>query len=280
MLPGTPGRPLTFWETVQHAVAMSLIAPVNDDVAFGMQFFPSKMAEALSCDVAAQPEVPPATGAQIVVMRAMLEKFPLGLSPVVAAVESVAAAPGKLADPGVVGSVVILTDGGDNCTGDTQQQIVMRLGAAAKKLFTAGVKTYAIRYGSADGETADQAEQLKAIVTNGGTALTGAVPYIDAKSADELGQALAGLSDRLATCSFPIDGIKSDVDKSRTNLFLNGEQIGFDAMATKQNGWSWANPERTSIELYGDACMAFKTNRHTRVAVEFGCEPVVIMGPD
>jgi hypothetical protein len=261
------------------AVSVALASPVNDDVAFGMQFFPTKNSSTFSCDVAAQPEILPAPVKQIDIMQAMLEKLPFGLSPVLGVMESVAAAPGKLADPSVVGSVVLLSDGGDNCSGAMQPEIVARLGAAAKKLFDAGVKTYAIRYGSAGSETADQAEQLKAIVTNGGTALAGtAVPYIDAKSAAELGSALAGLSDRLATCSFPLDGLKPDIDKDRTNLFLNGEQIGFDAKATKQDGWSWLTPERTSIELYGEACTAFKTNRHTRVAVEFGCEPV--LAPD
>lgn len=280
MTPGTPGRPLTFWETVQDAVGVALSAPVNDDVAFGLQFFPSKKADTFSCDVAALPEIPPAPGVQIQLMQQMLEKFPFGLSPVVGVMESVAAAPGKLADPNTVGSVVLLSDGGDNCSGGTQRQIVTRLGAAAKKLFDGGVKTYAIRYGAADGETPEQAEQLTALVTNGGTALAGAtIPYIDAKTPEELSSALAALSDRLASCSFPLDGLKPNIDKNRTNLFLNGEQIGFDAKATKLDGWNWTSPERTSVELYGDACTTFKTSRRTRVAVEFGCEPMIVKDP-
>jgi hypothetical protein len=277
----TPNRPLTFWETVEHAVSTALVAPINEDVAFGMQFFPGKTSDTLSCDVAAQPEIPPAPGSQIGVMKAMLEKLPFGFSPVVAVMESVAAAPGKLADPGLLGAIVLHSDGGDNCSGATQPQIVSRLGAAAKKLFGAGIKTYAVRYGSADGETPEQAEQLGAIVTNGGTALAGAmVPYIDAKNEKELTSALASISDQLATCSFTLSGIQPGVDKNRTNLFLNGEPIGLDAMATKLDGWNWVDPERTVVELYGPACTAFKTNRRTRVVAEFGCEPVVIKGPD
>jgi hypothetical protein len=276
MQPGTPGRPFSFWETVQRAVSEALIAPVNDDVAFGMQFFPSKTAAALSCDVAAQPEIPPAAGEQLVIMKQMLEKFPFGLSPDITVMENVAAAPGKLADPGVVGSVVLLSEGGDNCSGATQPNIVARLGAAAKKLFDAGVKTYAIRYGSPDGESADQAAQLAAIVTNGGTAISGAaVPYIDAKSPDDLTNALAALSDRLASCSFALSGVSTNVDKERTNLFLNGEQIGLDAKGAKQQGWNWVDPARTTVELYGDACTTFKTSLQTRVDVEFGCQAVI-----
>lgn len=140
------------------------------DVEFGLQFFPNKNSDPLSCDVAAQPEVPPAPGMQVTIIKQMLEMLPFGFSPDVAIMESVAAAPGRLADPTVLGTVVLLSDGGDNCSGDTQAQIVQRLGAAAKKLFDAGVKTYAIRFGSNDSETAEQAEQMTAIVQNGGTA--------------------------------------------------------------------------------------------------------------
>jgi hypothetical protein len=135
------------------------------------------------------------------------------------------------------------------------------------------VKTYAIRYGSPDGESADQAAQLAAIVTNGGTAISGAaVPYIDAKSPDDLTNALAALSDRLASCSFALSGVSTNVDKERTNLFLNGEQIGLDAKGAKQQGWNWVDPARTTVELYGDACTTFKTSLQTRVDVEFGCQ--------
>lgn len=92
--------------------------------------------------------------------------------------------------------------------------------------------------------------------------------------------ALASISDQLASCSFTLADVASSVDKSRANLFLNGETIGFDASGMKQDGWNWVDMDRTTIELYGDACTAFKTNRHTNVVVEFGCEPVVIKGPD
>lgn len=279
-VPTDPSHILTYWEVVQRAVGAALNAPINDDVAFGMQFFPAKNSEQFSCDVAAQPEIAPASGRQIAIMKAMLEKLPFGLSPVVGVLESVAAQPGALADPNTIGAVVLLSDGGDNCTGDPQAQIVTRLGGAAKKLLDRGVRTFAIRYGSADGEAQDQAAQLNAIVTSGGTARMGSVAYIDAKTPDELGAALAGIADQLATCSFTLGNVSATVDRNRANLYLDGEQIGFDAMATKQNGWAWMDQTQSSIELYGDACKAFKTNRHTNIVVEFGCMPVEVKGPD
>lgn len=278
--PGTEGRTLTFWEVVQHAVGEVLVSPVNNEVGFGMQFFPNKNASEFSCEVSAEPEIAPAAGTQIEIMKQMLEKLPFGLSPVVGVMESVAAAPGNLADPNVVGAVVLLSDGGDNCSGVMQPEIVSRLGSAAKSLHDVGVRTFAIRYGSMDGQTPEQAEQLTAIAMFGGTAQAGgAVAYIDAKTPQELGDALASISDQLASCVFTLGEVAPGVDRNRTNLFLDGEQIGFDAMGTKQDGWSWVDAAQTTIELYGSACTLFKTSPRTNIIVEFGCEQIVV-APD
>jgi hypothetical protein len=274
-------RPLTFWEVVEHSVGVSLTAPINDDVDFGLQFFPSKNASVFACDVLTAPEIPPGPGTEITIMRQMFQKLPLGLSPVVQILESVTAAPGKLADPNVLGAVVLLSDGGDNCSGDEQPQIVSRLGAAAKKLLDAGVKTYAVRYGSEAGRTPEGEEQLRAIVNNGGTAVMDPAnpnrkPYLDATTPDELVAGLAAISDRLATCSFTLTGLPEE-GRDNANLYLNGEAIPFDKMAAKQDGWNWVDAAKTTIELYGDSCTAFKTNRRTSVVVEFGCPPVIVL---
>ena len=181
---------------VEHALGTSLVAPINDDIDFGMQFFPGKNASAFTCDVAADPEIPPAQGTEITILSAMLEKLPFGFSPVVQVLENVAAKPGRLADPKVEGAVVMLTDGGDNCAGGDQANLVKRLGDAAAKLLTAGVETYVVRYGSESGKTPEQDAQLRAIVGNGGTASSDPTdmskfPYIDAKNDQELTDALA-----------------------------------------------------------------------------------------
>jgi hypothetical protein len=269
-------RTLSFWEVVQNAVAQSLAMPINDDVDFGIQFFPGKDAEILSCDVATEPETTPADGTEITIMKKMFEKLPFGWSPVVQVLENVAASPGRLADPDVLGTVVLLSDGGDNCAEVEQPEIVQRVGAAAKTLLDQGVKTYVVRFGSEAGRTPEQDEQLRAIVSNGGTDESdpndpSKSPYLDVKTADELNAALAAIADRLATCSFTLGDLPTDVDKAKANLYLNGEVVPFDAAASKQSGWNWADTEQTTMELYGDSCEAFKTNRRTSVVVEFGC---------
>jgi len=176
---------------------------------------------------------------------------------------------------------VLLSDGGDNCAGEDQGRVVSRLGAAAKSLLDAGVKTYVVRYGSEAGRTSEQDEQLRAIVQNGGTATSDPAnpahkPFIDAKDETELNAALASISDRLATCTFTLGGLPSDADKAKANLYLNGEVIPFDKLGDKQSGWAWVDAEQTAAELYGDSCSAFKTNRRTSVVVEFGCAPIEV----
>jgi hypothetical protein len=62
-------------------------------------------------------------------------------------------------------------------------------------------------------------------------------------------------------------------------LFLDREQIGFDSIGTKLDGWSWVDPGQTSIELYGSSCTLFKTSPRSNILVEFGCEQIVV-APD
>lgn len=268
---------LAFWEVVEDALGQSLVEPINDDVEFGLQFFPSKYQTGLSCEVATEPEIPPALGTQIQIMSQMLEKLPIGLSPVVAALESVARNPGRLAEPDVQGAVVMLTDGGENCAGVAQAEIVARLGAAAKSLLDRGVKTYVVRYGDVNGKSPEQEAQLRAIVENGGTAHSdpgdpSSTPYVDAKSASELNAALASLADKLASCEISVGTLPDLADKDKANLYLNGTLIP-QVSAAKKNGWTWKDDEQNAIELEGPACEEFKTSRKSSVIVEFGCAP-------
>ncbi|HEX5660252.1 MAG TPA: vWA domain-containing protein [Polyangiales bacterium] len=281
----TVGQPTrtsyTFWETVQHVLGQSLVEPINDDVESGLQLFPSKTQAQLNCDVATMPEIAPRQGSQIEIISTMLEKLPFGLSPVVSAIENIAANPGRLVEPDVLGAVVMLTDGGDNCAGGSQEETVSRLGAAAKSLLDRGVKTYVVRFGSATGKTPEQDAQLRAIAANGGTARSdpadpNQVPYIDAKDETDLNAALAELSDRLSSCEITVANLPADADKDLANLYLNGALVPKQTMGV-DNGWNWKDAEQTIIDLHGAECDEFKTSRKTSVIVEFGCVPVYVM---
>jgi len=203
-----------------------------------------------------------------------------------------------LAEPGVLGAVVMLSDGGDNCSlpdnfdpmdqmmvAAAQTAMVTRLGAASATLLSQGVRTFAVRYGSEAGRTPQGEEQLSALVQIGGTAVVDPAnparkPYVDAKNEQELAAALADISDRLATCSFEISGVPDSANKDNTNLYLNGDTIPFDKDVTKLDGWYWTDANRNGIELFGPACESFKTNRRTSIVVEFGCPPEKVIAPD
>jgi hypothetical protein len=261
------------------ALATSVVATVNDDVDFGLRMFPSADA-ATGCDVDDQPEVPPAPATELTIIRELLSNLPLGNTPLADALDKVAADPGRLADKGVSGALIVVSDGGDSTSCQVDQPTaVTRLGAAAATLLKAGVKTYVIRFGTSDDATPEDAEILRAIVTNGGTAIVDpknpdAAPYLDAPDETALNSVLNGISQALAECNFTIGDLKDDVDKSKVNLYLNGEAIPFDAKDQKKNGWGWANKAKTDIQMYGAACTDFKNNRITNLVVEFGCEVI------
>ena len=281
MVPDSPtrGTSLSYWEVVGLALGESLIAPINDDIEFGLQFFPGKSAGFLSCSVDDAPEIAPEPGSSITILRQLYEELPFGFSPVVQALESVAANPGRLAEPDVQGSVVMLTDGGDNCAGVAQDEIVRRLAGAARSLRERGVNTYVVRFGAPNGSTPEQEAQLRAIVENGGTAASdpgnpSQRPYVDAVDAEALTAALSTISNTLATCAIELGELPKDADREAVNLYLNGEVVPFDKPGTKASGWSWMDGAATTLELHGSSCEAFKTNRKTSIVVEFGCEAV------
>ncbi len=272
---------LSYWEVAGHAVNQVLTAPINDDIEFGIQFFPAKTSSALSCEVASGPEIPCADGTEISVMSSILEKLPFGASPLVQVLENVADAPGRLSEPEVKGAVVVLSAGGDNCAGVEQSVLVERLGAASRKLLEANVQTHVVRYGLPDDKTPENEAQLRAIVTNGGTDLSAGdpskPPYVDAKNDAELNAALANISDTLATCSFGVEGLSEDADKANVNLYLNGQGIPYDHEHAGVEGWDWTDAQQEAIQLFGEACKSFKNNRRTSVIVELGCAPIVLL---
>jgi hypothetical protein len=78
---------------------------------------------------------------------------------------------------------------------------------------------------SNDAQTPEQAEQLTALAAAGGTAVSGAsVAYIDAKTPQELGDALAGISDQLASCVFTLGNAAVGVDRNRTTCSWIGSK--------------------------------------------------------
>jgi hypothetical protein len=277
-LPGlTPG--LTWWGVAARAISSAVSAPLNDDVEFGLKYFPDPTDA--SCLVSDGAQVVPRDGTAIQVIGDVLHRLPTGSTPLLAGIESVARLPGRLAEDGVAGAVIVVSDGGESCEPIDQATKVSRLAAAARTLQQRGIKVFAVRFGNKGLDFADQDAQLRAIVKNGGTASGDPddpmnVPYLDAPDANALNAALASISRALSSCALEIGDLGDDADKSQVNLYLDGDVVPFDKSATKSDGWSWLDAARNSIELHGPTCERFKTSRSTSIVVEAGCAPIFV----
>lgn len=268
---------LAWWEVAVRSLATTVVATVNDDAEFGLQYLPARGSDIASCDVAAEPEVPPRDGSEIAVISSALSTFPLGSTPLVAALEGIAAQPGRIGEAGVKGALVIMSDGGNSCGEIPYEDAVRRLAEATATLRAGGVTVHVIKLGSAN--ILEEDAQLRAIAENGGAPQMGGVPYLEAPTADELNAVLAKLSDELASCQLELGPHPQGADTEKVNLFIDGEQIPFDAQNAKLGGWGWADDARQTMLMYGDACARFKMSRATNIVVEYGCvpPPVVIL---
>jgi hypothetical protein len=270
---------LSWWGLATRSIAKSVVSTVNDDAEFGLQYFPGATTGA--CEVSPQAEVPPGDSAEITIIGSMLSNLPLGSTPLVGALEQVAQTPGRIGEAGVTGAVIVLSDGGNSCDGLTSAQAATRLGAAARTLHDRGIKVFAIRFGPKDASFTEQDEQLRAIVTNGGTAIMDpmhpdAPPYLDAPDEATLNTVLQSVSESLAACAFDLGDVPKDADKEKVNLYINGTAVPRDTSGEKKDGWAFSNPEATSIEMFGPACTEFKNSRATSLVVEFGCQSIVL----
>ncbi len=272
---------LTWWGVAARAISNAVTAPLNDDVEFGLKYFPDRNADGL-CTVSSGPAVAPAPGMAIELLGDLLHALPGGATPLISALEDVALNPGRLAEAEVAGALILISDGGESCVGADQAERVARITAAVKTLHDKGVKTFAVRFGNKDLNFADQDAQLRAIAREGGTASgdpddPNNTPYLEAPDADALNVALGSIAQALASCTLELGEVSSKADKSKVNLYLDGDVVPFDGMGAKQSGWGWKDSTQTELELYGPTCDDYKTRRATSIVIETGCEPIVVL---
>ena len=267
-------KPL-WWDVAVRSISSAVVATVNDDAEFGLQYLPGRNTEIGSCEPAKMPEVPPRDGAEISVIRSALSTIPLGGTPLVATLEQLAQRPGRIAEPGVSGALVVLSDGGNSCGEITPQESATRLGAAAKQLNAHGTKVFAIKLGNAN--IPEEDAQLRAIAENGGAPQMGSVPYLEAPTPEKLTEVLATLSDTLANCQLELGPPPKDADNSKVNLYIDGAVIPFDAKNEKKDGWGWNDDTRRGMTMHGPACAQFKKSRAANIVVEYGCMPVPVL---
>ncbi len=263
---------LTPWGEATSSLAQMVVDPINDNVEFGFQFFPPSAQD--SCDAAiTDAEVPIGQGTEISIIDQLLSNAPAGFrTPLVKTMDHIAANPGRLTEPDVLGTLLVVSDGGDSCAAaDTRNT---SLATAAASLQSAGVDTYAIKFDSGSSDAA-QEDQLTNIAVNGGTDA-----YISAPDGKALTAELLKLSASLANCELRIGEPPPGADPTKLNVYLNGIVVPYDSMGTMMSGWGWvsdaANGDFSKLTLYGPQCKLLQQSRLNDIVIEFGCQVIVV----
>jgi hypothetical protein len=159
------GQKLTKWWLATDAVKAAVAPPLDQKVAYGLELFPldpqtvdaggagtcktlsQLLGGSASTNTSCQPAevlVPPATSTGTTI-TGILDPTTLRLcvsTPIALALGTAQTELQSIAKAGVAQYVLLVTDGGETCSGDVT--------GAAQKLAAAGVKTFVVGFGSAD----------------------------------------------------------------------------------------------------------------------------------
>ena len=154
-----------------------------------------------------------------------------------------------LQDPARDNSVLLLTDGDDNCGGGGPQA------AQALRGQTVPVRTFVVGF-TGDVDT----NELTAIAEAAGTA-----PYHRADDPASLQAALADVATTVVSCTFKL---ASEPPAEAMYVFFNNALPGIPNSVT--NGYTY-DPATNTVTFHGAACESLKSGSVTDVSVVFGC---------
>ncbi len=161
----------TKWTSATMAVG-SLVSAFGGKIRFGLMLFPSSGASCAKGKV----NVPVANGNKAAINTALLSRTPSGMTPMGATLTAAETYLGSI-DPLKKKYVVIITDGGESCSGNPV--------AAVTSLYKAGVTTFVVGFGSGVA-----AATLKSMALAGGAPLSSALSFYQASNAAQLTAAL------------------------------------------------------------------------------------------
>ncbi len=271
-------EPESRWRTL-HRVVSQVVTELNESMNFGVQLFPSLDAVQAStpaaCVVNDAPEVPVApmnVDAVLAGIPAADELALFGGTPaergVASAVEHLLTLP-ELNEDGVPVEryVVLVTDGGANCSADAQSDAELLLydeqfTATIEEAHAAGVKTFVIGVDIQDELDAygtNPFEVLNAAASAGGIAKAGSdEQFYNAKNMEQLTAALAALVNEALPCTLPLD-VPEYMEFG--GVYIDGllfdEPLGAECLG---DGWIYTDESETSIELCGSACADYQTS--------------------
>ncbi len=179
-------------------------------------------------------------------------------------------------------SVVLLTDGyptSCDSTSDPDANDIQRVVDAVTAGAQQGVRTFVL--GVIDGSKGARADYLSPIAEAGGTARTPTCTTTDdcfyalnnQTFAQDLKAALDQIELQAFDCSFEIPKTNGGApDLTKLNVQIDTAQTStlVSRDTTHQNGWDFL-PNKTHIQLYGQACTTIKADASNKVDIVVGC---------
>lgn len=271
MSEGTP----TKWSQAVPAMRTMLNDWADRDIEFGFDIFPDSNAVGRGCHVSdpVQIDAAPATAASII---AFLNDYtPWGESTPLWCGMNNFNRPGyapRFVAEGAQPYLLVVSDGEDLCS----PGCVVGGGSAGPgelamvtmQLLSNGIKTFVIGFGN-EARPAD----LNAIAGSGGTPFD---TYFDARSEEELREALETIAGSVMSCLWDIEEPDATADPDVVNFYLDGVPVPYDEGCAAATGWRWTDDTHLQVEFCGAACHDLVWGTVTEVSARFGCPTVLL----
>lgn len=246
------------WQTASAAVKQVTDKyGMGGQIRFGLELFPG-LAGSQKC-IPGSVQVP-VSDTSLAAIQSALPATAAGNSTPIAASLNVAAQQTQLDDPTRANYVLLVTDGQENCSGDPV--------APVKQMFTRGIKTYVVGFGSEVDRT-----RLSNMAKEGGTARATSPAYYQADDVATFMQAFDSVAKGAIGCDFKLAQVPPDPTK--LYLYINGQPAPRDP--TRTNGWEYT-AATNRITLYGPTCDSVSGGAHLNIV--YGCpDTTLIEGP-
>ena len=237
------------WETATTAVRnVSAQNATNPRLRFGLQLF---SLQASMCN-AGRVNVPVGVSTASAISTALPAQAQGNSTPIGGALH-VAATSGELTDPTRANYVLLLTDGMENCGGAPVAEV--------EGLFSRGIRTYSVGFGSDVDET-----RLTQMAIRGGTARATTPRYFQADNPVDLEAALSAIASGAASCDFTLTSTPPDPNK----LYVAIDGQFFPRDPARVSGWDY-QAAGNRVTLYGPACDIVSQRPGAKVTIVYGC---------
>lgn len=255
----------TKWNIMKNALTQ--IATQKDtNIKFGLLEFPSDQ----NCAADAMAEVPIMLNAHPAIASYFAGRSPGGNTPahigLGSALTYFQSIPVNMAGR----YVLFATDGLPNCLGgDPNTASDMATVAAVSALYSAGIPTYVLGFGTFGLNTGVLNDAAQA----GGKAKSGTTKFYEANNAQDLNNALAAIAGGIVvpSCTFQLQS--APPDPMNVTVSINGTPVPRSPSHT--NGWDYY-PDAMTITFFGSYCQTIQMGATTNVSFSYGCPGPVL----